>query len=214
LDLSSQKLIGDYAAKTLQGEVKRLRAWNWNSQGLNYEAIQRRECCLVVRRWNLPCLHLMLKRTQENCRPLLTLRDFPPHVIPPDFRELPAVPERTQEFEHVERRVTMDPEELRERLDPIISAVSAGDPHAQNCLMRSFEEYHGHGAADSVDTRLREPLRPRKHGRPNVHPSENSTLSFMPARLTKRCCSRCHQHGYNTRTCPPNSFPYVREAFQ
>jgi hypothetical protein len=222
LPLPMQMFIGDQAAKTLREEVRKLRSWNWISQHFNRDAAEAKQCCLVAKRWGLPCLHLMLLRTEagatqetKGVEPLLTLFDFPPHVILPNFSERePLLPpdHRTKlvDMKHALRDGEWSRSHLTDRFEPIINAAAGGDPRARDCLTKCWEEYYqGTDAPPAFfDGRTRDPVRPRKRGGQNERPSHNSGLYYgvRKGRRSRscgsaRCCSRCHQPGHNCRKC-------------
>jgi hypothetical protein len=114
--------IGSFAGLTIAAEWKRLEI---ESQEEMQNTQNRAPCCLTVTNHQLPCFHLLAKRIDENCFPLLTLDDIPLKHRRERF-------EITQGKHQIERRTksekSQDPQwtfsEIMARFEPYISLAS------------------------------------------------------------------------------------------
>jgi hypothetical protein len=86
----------------------------------------------------------------------------------------PGFSQPAQGGDHSIDRTTFSYRALAFLIDPLIDAASSGDPRAQHCLVKLFDAYCAQGSADAFDGRIHDPVRPRKRGRPAVHPSANN----------------------------------------
>jgi hypothetical protein len=226
--LPLQFRLGRGAANTLRKEVAQLRGWNWFTGTFDRDAAGTRCCCAVASRDGLPCLHLMLRRTEErkenDTRPLLTLEDFPPQVILPESFDFgPPATHETTEIDIAASMRAHGRKWTRNRLlatlEPFVDDVCAGDKHAEQCLSDLLANYYYSEPAVEGGPLMADPMRQVAPGRRQGHPAWSSPLNYTPrapprqqrppetdgARPRKRICSACHgsvDHPGDRRSCP------------
>jgi hypothetical protein len=211
LATEDQMCIGASAARRLQEEVKKLRTWDWYADQSERRAMTVGICCGIARRWKLPCIHLLLSRTDAKKTPLLTLDDFPEWVkLAPLNLGLHGVHEvGTLDIHSSLRAPRCDRNEILAALEPLVNAAVRGCPHAQECIADVLQRFNRRPQVEAGDIFI-DPVRTAGPGRQNVHPGLASLLAVMrpPKKAArtdgpaKRFCSYCHGAGHDRRNCP------------
>jgi hypothetical protein len=214
-----QLQIGSFAGLTIAAEWKRLEI---ESQEEMQNTQHRVPCCPTAANHQLPCFHLLAKRIDDNCFPLITLDDIPLKHRREHF-EIP------QGKHQIERRTKAEKiqdtqwsfSEILARFEPFLSLASR-DKRIQEILEKAEKELietrpsqpqkkskgkaqmnqtEKREQANIDDPEIRDPARMNTPGQVNgFHSKHASLLGRQKIKKTYRC-SNCGGSGHNAASC-------------
>jgi hypothetical protein len=146
-----QLQIGSFAGLTITREWERIEI---ESQEEMQNTQHRVPCCVIAADHQLPCVHLLAKRIEENCFPLISLEDIPMKHRREHFeikKGKHQIESRAKSEKSQDTQWTFS--EIMARFEPYISLASRD---------KRIQEILGNAEKELIETRSSQPLKKTK----------------------------------------------------
>jgi hypothetical protein len=202
LTFEDQRTLGAKARTILCSELEKLPI-KWCGIRFEIEDVENHLCCMISRRWKLPCIHLLRSRWLRI--PRLSRDDFPPTV----FLHLPVFRMTVSHtISHIGPDLTcLDPvwnyRGILEYIDSLINSAAKGNREARDIIRNAHTEFLKLQRRTGPNVGIKDPRPTRGVGRPNTHPSRNSRLDARShGQADTSRCVVCGSREHNPDACP------------